>query len=110
MNCLIKTLFEIKSDGAKVVSIMFDHGHRANQDNFVITHIWAGYKGKKKRNVPWKREDMTIKTFVPSINSAGHKAAEAGAAVKLVCEQFLGDDVDVRIESATGDSGGTGID
>ena len=106
VNCLIKTLFEIKSDGAKVVSIMFDHGHRANQDHFVITLIWAGYKGKKKRNVPWKREDMTIKTFVPSINSAGHKAAEAGAAVKLVCEQFLGDDVDVRIESATGDSGG----
>ena len=106
VNCLIKVLFEIKSDGAKVVSIMFDHGHRANQDHFVITIIWAGYKGKKKRHVPWKREDMTIKTFVPSINSAGHKAVEAATAVKLVCEQFLGDDVDIKIESATGDSGG----
>jgi hypothetical protein len=41
-DSIIKVLHKMKNDGAKVVSIITDHGHRAGQDHFVIIVTWPG--------------------------------------------------------------------
>ena len=95
---LVKVLYEIKHiDGAKYVTLIVDHGHRAGQDHYVILLVWAG----------WDREGRrAYKTFNPSIDSTGHKAKEAVDGIKLVVERFLGTDGEVKVIGVTSDTGG----
>ena len=99
-DCLMKVIYEIKSDGAKELGIIFDHGERGGQDHFVVVIVWTGVNKETKRR--------TFKRFCPSIDSAGHKTEEAAAAIKLVIDRTLGDNVNVTVTAATGDSGGGG--
>ena len=96
VDCLMKVLQEIKDDGAKLIGVMMDHGHRAKQDHFVIVIIWSGLDSKGR---------MTYKYFCPSIDSAGHTGEEAAEAVKNVIERFLADDT-VEVFVSIGDAGG----
>jgi hypothetical protein len=41
----------MKNEGAKVVSIITDHGHQAGQDHFVIIVTWPGRDIDKNRTI-----------------------------------------------------------
>jgi hypothetical protein len=40
---LIVSQSVLKRDGADLVGIITDHGHRAGRDNFVIVIVWSGF-------------------------------------------------------------------
>ena len=86
----------MKNDGAKVFSIITDHGHWAGQDHFVVIVTWSGRDSNGNR---------TIKFFCLSIDLAGHHAVEAAKAVKNAIQQLFIDE-DIKVVAATSDSGG----
>ena len=94
---LMKVLHDMKEDGVAEVGMMTDHGHRAGQDHFVVLFVWAG----KDEN-----GEMTLKSFCPSIDKAGHSTEAAAKGVQSVVQRFLGDEV--AVFTILGDAGGGG--
>ena len=88
-DCILKVIHEIRKDGATKIGIITDHGHRGGQDHFVIVVIWSGKDEEGRR---------TLKAFCPSIDSAGHTAAEAANGVKSVFDRFLNGVVSIQGE------------
>jgi hypothetical protein len=97
MDCLVKTLVEIQNDGADLVGVITDHGHRAGQEHFVIVIIWSGYDKDGWQN---------IQIFLSKHRLCGAYAEKASESLKNVLERTLGSDVEVFC--ATADSGGGG--
>ena len=79
------------------VGVLVDHGHWGGQDHFVVIVVWSGRKDIG---------DMTLQTFCPSIDKAGHTDDEAAATVKKIFERHLGGTVEFF--NYTGDCGGGG--
>lgn len=101
-DCMGMNIEEMKRDMEgrefRYCGVITDHGHRGNQDHFVIVVVWAGYD---------EYGNKTLKFFCPSIDQCGHTAAAAANGVKNILDRAL---VGINVEAKviTGDAGGGG--
>ena len=68
VNSLMMVLHEIKSDGAKAVGVITDHGHRAGQHHFVIVILLSGLKSNGERTINAKNLLLRLKVRLKTID------------------------------------------